>query len=123
MSVHLVGELSKADLAPTDRGVHHEETIASSFEDEDKVGETIGERGDDKRRKTGLSGRDGGLPWDDHLQSVEPEAGQAVALDWAHPAAREFSHALIGMGVDWDVAPPAQQAHKFPGGASVLPRS
>ena len=74
MSVHLVGELSKADLAPTDGGVHHEETIASSFEDEDKVGETIGERGDDKRRKTGLSGRDGRLPWDDHLKSVEPEA-------------------------------------------------
>lgn len=53
----------------------------------------------------------------------EPQAGQASALDWAHPLAREFTHSLIGMGVDWDVAAPAKQVHRFPGGASVLPRS
>jgi broad specificity phosphatase PhoE len=52
-----------------------------------------------------------------------PEHGSAVALDWAHPEAREFQHAVIGMGVDWDVAPPSKSVHRFPGGASVLPRS
>jgi len=56
-------------------------------------------------------------------ECFEPQPGQAIALDWAHPDAREFTHALIGMGVDWDVAAAAKQVHRFPGGASVLPRS
>lgn len=51
-----------------------------------------------------------------------PEPGQAIALDWAHPDAREFQHALIGMGIDWDVGPAATKVHRFPGGASVRPR-
>ena len=52
-----------------------------------------------------------------------PEPGQAIALDWAHPQALEFQHAVIGMGFDWDVAPTSNKVHRFPGGASVLPRS
>ncbi len=52
-----------------------------------------------------------------------PESGKAIALDWAHPQAQEFKHAVIGIGFDWDVAPPANKVHRFPGGASVLPRS
>lgn len=52
-----------------------------------------------------------------------PENGQSIALDWAHPQASEFKHAVIGIGFDWDVAPPANKVHRFPGGASVLPRS
>ncbi len=51
-----------------------------------------------------------------------PECGQSIALDWAHPEAKEFKHAVIGIGFDWDVAPPASKVHRFPGGASVLPR-
>ena len=52
-----------------------------------------------------------------------PEPARAIALDWAHPEAREFQHALIGVAFDWDIGPVAQRAHRFPGGASVLPRS
>ena len=52
-----------------------------------------------------------------------PEPAQAIALDWAHPQARDFKHALIGFAFDWDVAPVSKQVHRFPGGASVLPRS
>ncbi|MEO7153460.1 MAG: histidine phosphatase family protein [Planctomycetota bacterium] len=52
-----------------------------------------------------------------------PEPGQAIALDWPHPEAREFKHALIGMAFDWDLSPPSTKVHKFPGGASVVPRS
>jgi len=52
-----------------------------------------------------------------------PEPGQAIALDWPHPEAREFKHALIGIAFDWDLGPPSTKVHKFPGGASVVPRS
>ena len=52
-----------------------------------------------------------------------PEPGQAVAFDWPHPEARDFKHALISMGLDWDVGLAANKVHSFPGGASVLPRS
>lgn len=52
-----------------------------------------------------------------------PEPGQTIALDWPHPDAREFKHGLVGIGFDWDVGPVAKQVLRFPGGASVLPRS
>jgi hypothetical protein len=49
------------------------------------------------------------------------EPGQAAAVDWAHPEAREFQHAVIALAFDWDVAPSATKVQRFPGGASVLP--
>jgi len=52
-------------------------------------------------------------------RAFDPEIGQAIAFDWAHPDAREFQHALIGMSCDWDVGPAATKSHRFPGGASV----
>lgn len=57
---------------------------------------------------------------DSHVFALEP--GQVAALDWAHPGAKEFKHAVIGVGFDWDVPRPSLQVHRFPGGASVLPR-
>jgi len=50
---------------------------------------------------------------------ISPEPCQPIALDWPHPLASEFRHALIGIGFDWDIAPAANKVHKFPGGASV----
>ncbi len=55
--------------------------------------------------------------------SFDPEPMQTIALDWPHPEAREFVHAVVGMGLDWCVGPVATKVHRFPGGASVLPRS
>jgi hypothetical protein len=54
--------------------------------------------------------------------AFSPEVGQAIALDWPHPAAREFRPALIGIGFDWQLARASEKVHRFPGGASVLPR-
>src|SRR5687768_16054984 len=34
---------------------------------------------------------------------ISPEPGQAVALDWPHPDAREFKPALVAIGIDWDL--------------------
>jgi broad specificity phosphatase PhoE len=59
----------------------------------------------------------------EHSSCFEPQAAQALALDWPHPAALEFKHGVVGMGFDWDVAAPATQVHKYPGGASLVPRA
>lgn len=49
------------------------------------------------------------------------EPGRCAALDWPHPAAREFRPTWVAMAFDGTLPPPAQQPPRFPGGASVLP--
>lgn len=57
----------------------------------------------------------------EHGLPLELEPGAIAVLDWAHPEAREFQHSLVAIALDRDVAPPPTQAHRYPGGASVLP--
>lgn len=54
-------------------------------------------------------------------RALRLEPGRCAALDWPHPAARDFRPTWVAMAFDGTLPPPATQPPRFPGGASVLP--